>query len=109
MLKLFDLKKPGANNGGAGASSPRTGPSAAYLRLQKGKYYAQCKFMTGVCILVTEVWVCHHLLKNVFEFLPWKNDVEFKLLGILATFAMVKVVKSAKMVMTPTRLFYYYV
>ena len=37
MLKLFDLKKPGANNGGAGASSPRTGPSAAYLRLQKGE------------------------------------------------------------------------
>lgn len=37
MLKLFDLKKPGANGGGAGGSAPRTGPSAAYLRLQKGK------------------------------------------------------------------------
>ena len=36
MLKLFDLKKPGANGSGAVSSSPRTGPSAAYLRLQKG-------------------------------------------------------------------------
>lgn len=36
MLKLFDLKKPGANNGAAGGgNTPRTGPSAAYLRIQK--------------------------------------------------------------------------
>ena len=34
MLKLFDLKKPGADNGGSG--TPRSGPSAADLRIQKG-------------------------------------------------------------------------
>lgn len=33
MLKLFDLKKPGADNGGSG--TPRSGPSAADLRIQK--------------------------------------------------------------------------
>ena len=38
MLKLFDLKKPGANAGSAGGNPPRIGPSAANLRIQKGMY-----------------------------------------------------------------------
>ena len=76
MLKLFDLKKPGANGSGAVSSSPRTGPSAAYLRLQKGVLLC-CKSLNRdsvdyeislSCLHKDEIHIFNHIDMNFFRF-----------------------------------------